>query len=139
MRTEPRYSKDMTKPRRGPKKPEKMKGGKLAQRRGKENQRQIADYVNGKNRHPLKGVDIIKGTFALEARTLDQNYPQMHENMLQEAEIHARKLNPNLIGASVVRKKGTKIADAVFSVRLKHAKEMMEAVDILNITLEVKD
>lgn len=97
MKTEPRYSKSLVKPTRGPKNPERMKVGKQAHDKGEKHQGKVAEYLGMINGYPFKGVDIKGAIFSVEAKSLGNQYPGMVETMLQEAELRARKARPESI------------------------------------------
>lgn len=97
MKTEPKYSESLAKPTRGPKNPEKMKAGKLARDKGERHQDGVAKYLGMLNRWPFPGVDIKGAIFSVEAKTLNYQYPEFVETMLQEAEFRARKARPESV------------------------------------------
>ena len=122
------YSKTKAKPWRTRKSPEKMKGGKLARARGKAHQKRVAEFLEGIDRWPLQIGDVMRGEYLIQAKTLEGAFPNMVETLLEEAEIEARKLNPDLIGILEIHKSASRrrVANDLLIMRLDTFKEMIK-------------
>lgn len=95
------------KPWRPPKKPEKMKGGKLARLRGKVFQKRVALFFGGINRWPLPIGDVLVGDWHIQTKTLGQNFPQTIKTMLEDATLEGKKLDPEKRSILVLHESGS--------------------------------
>jgi len=126
MRTEPRYSKDRSKPRRGPKKKDRMLAGKRAANRGHRFQERVSKYLGMKSKR--RGIDLVGDGFCLSAKSLDQAYPESVKNLLEDAEIMTMKEFPENWGGLVLGKSGAweKTENALIIMRLDTFRMLLE-------------
>ena len=102
-----------------------MKSGAKARRRGKAFQSRCAEYLGGKNRWPMQGVDIIHGNWSIECKSVDQQYPSLIEGWLQDAEIYSSKAFPENDAILVVHEHNSRIENAMVIMRTSVFKHKM--------------
>ena len=119
------------KPWRSPKSLEKMKSGKMARDKGEKHQEKVANYLRMTNRWPFRGIDIKGAIFSVEAKSLDSAYPGMVENLLQEAELKAKKGRPESIAILNIHKAdfGKMLDHDLIILRMKDFRWLLERLE----------